>query len=42
MKMCRHYDAHGYAGGNPLVLQAILGRPPGNYRHFAKKFVAAN
>jgi len=42
MKMCRHYDAHGYAGGNPLVLQAILGRPPGNYRDFAKKFVAAN
>lgn len=42
MKMCRHYDAHGYAGGNPLVLQAILGRAPGNYRDFAKKFVAAN
>ena len=42
LKMCRHYDAHGYAGGNPLVLQAILGRAPGNYRDFAKKFVAAN
>jgi uncharacterized protein YbjT (DUF2867 family) len=42
MKMCRHYDAHGYAGGNPLVLQAILGRAAGNYRDFTKKFVAAN
>jgi uncharacterized protein YbjT (DUF2867 family) len=42
MKMCRHYDAHGYAGGNPLVLTAILGRPPGSYRTFAKRFIAQN
>lgn len=43
-KMCRHYDAHGYPGGNPLVLRAILGRPPSDYRSFAKRFVgeAAN
>lgn len=40
-KMCRHYDAHGYAGGNPLALTAILGRPPRSYRDFAKRFIAA-
>ena len=40
MKMCRHYDAHGYAGGNPLVLSAILGRAPGGYRAFVKRFLA--
>jgi len=39
-KMCRHYDAHGYAGGNPLVLSAILGRPPGSFRAFVKRFLA--
>ncbi len=40
-KMCRHYDAHGYPGGNPLALTAILGRAPGDYRAFVKRFVAA-
>ncbi len=40
MKMCRHYDAHGYAGGNPVVLSAILGRAPGGYRAFVKRFLA--
>jgi uncharacterized protein YbjT (DUF2867 family) len=39
-KMCHHYDEHGYAGGNPLVLQAILGRAPGGYRAFIKRFLA--
>ena len=39
-KMCHHYDEHGYAGGNPLVLSAILGRPPGGYRAFVKRFLA--
>ena len=39
-KMCRHYDAHGYPGGNPLVLEAILGRPAGTYRAFATRFMA--
>jgi uncharacterized protein YbjT (DUF2867 family) len=42
MKMCRHYDAHGYAGGNPVVLSAILGRAPGGYRAFVKRFLASN
>lgn len=41
LKMANHYDAHGYPGGNPLVLRTILGREPGNYRDFAKNFVAA-
>lgn len=41
MKMCRHYDAHGYAGGNPVVLSAILGRAPGGYRAFVKRFLAS-
>ena len=40
MKMCRHYDAHGYAGGNPVVLSAILGRAPCGYRAFVKRFLA--
>ncbi len=40
LKMCAHYDAHGYPGGNPLVLSAILGRPPGDYRAFVKRFLA--
>lgn len=39
-KMCHHYDEHGYAGGNPLVLSAILGRPPRGYRAFVKRFLA--
>ena len=40
-KMCHHYDEHGYAGGNPLVLSAVLGRAPGGYRAFIKRFLAA-
>jgi hypothetical protein len=39
--MSNHYDTYGYPGGNPLVLRAILGREPGNYREFAKRFIAA-
>lgn len=39
-KMCDHYDAHGFPGGNPLVLRTILGREPGGYRAFAERFVA--
>jgi uncharacterized protein YbjT (DUF2867 family) len=41
IRMSNHYDAHGYPGGNPLVLRTILGREPGNYRGFAERFVAA-
>ena len=41
LKMANHYDTHGYPGGNPLVLRTILGRDPGNYRDFARRFIAA-
>jgi uncharacterized protein YbjT (DUF2867 family) len=41
VKMCRHYDLHGYPGGNPLVLSAILGRVPGDYRSFVRRFLTA-
>ena len=39
LKMCRHYDQYGYPGGNPLALTAILGRPPGTYRNFVRRFL---
>ena len=39
-RMCDHYDAHGYPGGNALALRAILGREPTGYRAFAERFVA--
>jgi hypothetical protein len=39
-KMCAHYDAHGYPGGNPVVLTTILGRAPGTFRAFAQRFIA--
>ncbi len=38
--MCDHYDAHGYPGGNPLVLRTILGREPTGYRAFAERFAS--
>lgn len=38
-KMCAHYDSHGLAGGSPVVLETVLGRPPANYRSFAQRFV---
>ncbi len=41
LKMCRHYDEHGYPGGNPLVLSTILGRAPGGFRSFIRRFLAA-
>ncbi len=37
-RMCDHYDAHGYPGGNALALRAILGREPTGYRAFAERF----
>lgn len=39
-RMCDHYDAHGYPGGNALALRAILGREPTGYRAFAARFAA--
>ncbi len=40
LKMCRHYDVHGYPGGNALVLRTILGRAPGDFRSFLRRFLA--
>lgn len=39
-KMCAHYDAHGYPGGNPLVARTILGRDPRSFRDFVTDFIA--
>lgn len=39
ISMSRHYDAHGYTGGNPLVATAILGREPRRYRDFVRDFL---
>ena len=39
--MCRHYDEHGFKYGTELVLSAILGRKPTDYRTFIANFVAA-
>ena len=41
-KMYAHYDAYGLPGGNALVLRAILGREPNDYKAFARKWVAAH
>lgn len=36
-----HYDAYGFLG-NPNVLSWILGRPPGDYRSYVRRLVAAD
>jgi uncharacterized protein YbjT (DUF2867 family) len=33
-RMFLHYDQHGFPGGNPLVLRAILGREPRTLRQY--------
>lgn len=33
-RMTRHYDQHGFPGGNGLVLGAVLGRPPRTLQEF--------
>jgi NAD(P)H dehydrogenase (quinone) len=35
--MFGHYDRHGLAGGNPRVLQMILGRRPTSYLEFVRR-----
>jgi uncharacterized protein YbjT (DUF2867 family) len=42
LSMCRHYDDHGFPGGNPLMLTALLGRPPGTYRSFIRRLIATD
>lgn len=39
--MSRHYDQHGLTGGNPLVLEAILGRKATRYEEFLARFLAS-
>lgn len=38
--MCRHYDRFGLPGGNPAVLEMILGRRPASFEDFARRFIA--
>ena len=40
LKMWRHYDEHGFPGGNPTVLASLLGRSPTGYRDFIKRLIA--
>ena len=39
VKMCNHYDKHGYKYGNDIMLTTLLGRPPINYQEFIRKFI---
>lgn len=41
LSMARHYDEHGLTGGNPLVLEALIGRHATNYEDYVKRFLAA-
>jgi uncharacterized protein YbjT (DUF2867 family) len=40
-RMMAHYDRHGFAGGNGLVLQAILGREPRSLRDYFCELAAS-
>ena len=37
VRMMKHYDEHGFPGGNALVLRAILGREPGTLQEYFRK-----
>ncbi len=39
--MYENYDRHGFHGGNGLVLEAILGRPPRTLPHFIQELINA-
>jgi uncharacterized protein YbjT (DUF2867 family) len=39
-RMWRHYDEHGFPGGNPTVLASLLGRQPTGYREFIKRLIS--
>ena len=39
VRMCNHYDKHGYKFGNQVTLQAIIGRPATDYSSFIRKFI---
>jgi uncharacterized protein YbjT (DUF2867 family) len=40
LRMWRHYDEHGFPGGNPTVLASLLGHSPTGYRDFIKRLIA--
>lgn len=40
-KMARHYDEHGFHGGNSNLLVSLLQRQPHGYRNFVRRFLAA-
>lgn len=42
VRMMRHYDAHGFPGGNALVLRTILGREPRTLRDYIRELVHAS
>lgn len=39
VKMCEHYDKHGYKYGNDVTLSAIIKRPANDYRTFIRSFI---
>jgi uncharacterized protein YbjT (DUF2867 family) len=41
VRMMAHYDQHGFAGGNGLVLQAILGREPRSLLDYFRELAAS-
>jgi len=42
LKMLQHYDAHGFPGGNKLVLSSLLKREPHSYRSFVKRLASSD
>jgi uncharacterized protein YbjT (DUF2867 family) len=41
VRMMAHYDRHGFAGGNGLVLRAILGREPRSLLDYFRELAAS-
>ncbi len=39
IRMCSHYDQHGFKFGNDVTLQAIIRRPATDYTSFIRKFI---
>lgn len=40
--MFTDYDAHGFHGGNDMVLRTLLGRPPRTLEQFIAELTAAD
>ena len=41
-RMNAHYDKYGFAGGNALVLRAVLGREPRTLRQYIYELAGAS